>query len=1695
MSRNFTAEVVLDSAKARKGMSDLTQQARTLNSAMTTLATTLRTTQGNLTKTAASMEAISRAAKTAAVAMDTTAKSRINASRAQVQADNAAIKSQDLLNRKALEAQRNASATASNSRASYTDGRESRAAELFAQRQAQAARSTDALGNSLSNTRYLLYDVGATYRTIALSLAALPAASTAVATAYEKSFAQVLRTTGLFATGSASQIAELRGNLKQMATEIPLSFAELGNIAMIGGQMNIANEDLTAFTETVARFVATADGMNIESATQMFGRLQNLFNTSPSGGALDPEFFNKIGSAISKTADNSVTSEKAISAMLSKMSAVGAQAGMSAQDVVALASALTSVGIQPELGSGMVTRFFGGLNVAVADGSGKLDAFAKYLGVTRGEVESLIRTDPQELFQQMLGAIESMNSVDAAKALNEMGVTATRDIRVVNALASQMHVYKQSIEDVNGAYASGDYLKDTSEAIFGTFSANLQKLGSAFANLGDSLGSAFLPQLSQIASVLTTGTQALSSFLDNTPAIRFMASTVLTLVTAWAGIFALKSVFAFVGASLTGFQHAIQSGVSGATTMGGSMKQLATTMLVSKGYTQQQSAAMLAGASSMRAMQIATTQTTADLATYNVATRTATVSGGGFASSLGVIGKGLLGAVGGPAGLAVMGIAAIGTAWIQSGQNAQQGAKQVVDAFEESAESGAKALAEKINSTGLDLWRYGGNVGDWGRTLGDAMEHAGVGVDTMAKAMSGGIDTAKAFRDKMNEAKVAAYASEGSDSQLAAEYRYIAIYMDDYIAAQEKLNATKADATEINNKLGISETGAGEAINETAGAAEDAADPLEKFASALDKAIQGVFGLSNARGALTNAMSGLGESIASNGTGFDVNTTSGADNLSKLQATLQAQAQVLQQALQAGEIGGQQAAARYSEFVQGLMSQLASMGVDTTQIKAQADEAVNAFAGAIAQGQAEGAFDAVVGIDYSDAEGTINQFMTGAANMFNSSELRAIIGADTTLADQEVYNLFAYIVANTNMDYQAIITALTDPAGKDAQALAQYLQQIINGGNYKAAISADTSAGAANVYSFVSYAQNLLNQVQGNIDAVASNAQNFNSDGTPFTKGQQAEADRYSGQAKRYAAQQQMNSIVAKGYTDTQAKAVPAYQSLGNAMQSGYNKGQKAAEKATGSTNKGTKAAKAKESAEKKASDAAVKAIDRQIKANDKLIDKAQKVLDKLKDWDAAYKAIAEYAGRVGTAFGYVQTQTQGVQVAMDAYNSAVNEAKQRLDAAKQSIKDLRAENKKLQAENKVDKGEAANYDRLANLATMTGDSKAAAQFKAQADELREGIKVKEDQIAANKKEASSLEKGIGNLKGYTDAAIKNREELRNLQDLSLAVAEAYAAAGGSATTVRKKTEEWTKKAKEHSRQLGYNRVDIEKVMGSTKDYIKILDKVPTRIEVNIAEKRVTTLQARDETLNATKSAKANINGVPGSKNANLGASNNTGGGVSAAKRGIAGVPGSKTTALKAKADNNSIKEAFNKIPNSKTVKLALKPGYAPGYAGAITYVAPGGKQQPGGKLVVNNRGGYIGTDQRMSGYASGGLIPGKSPANPREDNLMARVDGQGLVGIRSGEYVMRQESVDYYGKSFMSKLNQMQLPRYNMGGMIGNAGRVETNSGVVDLSAETIMAIARAMPEVALYADSQEIARSVDKGNRQLLARGMKLG
>lgn len=346
-----------------------------------------------------------------------------------------------------------------------------------------AAQAQAKLENGLSRTRYALYDVSRSLAVAGAALLSFGGAAIGAAISFEKNFAQVVRIVGSEIGYTNPKIEELRQGLISLSQDMPVSFAELANIAALGGQLGISADELDEFTTVVAKLTATTD-LSSEAAGTALGRFRALLGVPASE-------FEALASAILKVGVNSVATETQIVTIATRIAGISKVAGLTYQDVVALSGALASVGVQPFAAQGSVIRLFTRIGQEVDRGGEKLEAYARISKVSADEFASAYGTERfGPILRQLIVGLGdvAVNGGSASKALEDLGIKGTIDIRTLTQLAAAQGVVNAAWKDsVEGASLATE-LSEQYGVTASTAAARLKVLGQSITALFASIG-------------------------------------------------------------------------------------------------------------------------------------------------------------------------------------------------------------------------------------------------------------------------------------------------------------------------------------------------------------------------------------------------------------------------------------------------------------------------------------------------------------------------------------------------------------------------------------------------------------------------------------------------------------------------------------------------------------------------------------------------------------------------------------------------------------------------------------------------------------------------------------------------------------------------------------------------------------------------------------------------------------------------------------------------------------------------------------------------------------------------------------------------------------------------------------------------------------------------------------------------------
>lgn len=307
---------------------------------------------------------------------------------------------------------------------------------------------------------------------------------------FESSFAGVVKTVN----GSPEQLNRIRQGFLDLSTQIPVSANELAKIGEVAGQLGIKTENILDFTKTIADLGATTNLSAEEGATSL-AQFMAVMGTSQGN-------IRNLGSSIVELGNNFATNERSIVEMAQRLSGMGKQTNMAEADVLGLAAALSTVGIEAEAGGSAMTQVMNKMQNAVASGGDGLQKFASAAGVSANEFANAFRTRPVEALQMLLKGLDEVkeNGGNVNEVLAGLGITGIREADAIKRLAGALNGDSglgKALDIANKGWKENNALTKEASIRYQTSASKLKMAKNEIQKMAIEMGSQLLPKLAQ----------------------------------------------------------------------------------------------------------------------------------------------------------------------------------------------------------------------------------------------------------------------------------------------------------------------------------------------------------------------------------------------------------------------------------------------------------------------------------------------------------------------------------------------------------------------------------------------------------------------------------------------------------------------------------------------------------------------------------------------------------------------------------------------------------------------------------------------------------------------------------------------------------------------------------------------------------------------------------------------------------------------------------------------------------------------------------------------------------------------------------------------------------------------------------------------------------------------------------------------
>ena len=327
---------------------------------------------------------------------------------------------------------------------------------------------------------------------VTLPIAAASAGVFKFAKDYESAFAGVRKTTD----ATEAEYQKLSKGIRQMSKEMPASAVSIAQVAEAAGQLGIKKEDILKFSKTMVDLGVATNLTATEAATSL-ARFSNIMGTSADN-------VDRLGSTIVHLGNNTATTEREIVEMGMRLAGAGKQVGLTEAQVLGLAAAMSSVGIEAEMGGSAMSKLLVQMKLATTQGGEALDNFAKASGVSASQFKQAFEKDASQGLLMFLKGLKnaSAQGKSAIEILDEMGISEVRLRDTILRAAESNEKFGETLNIANQGWRENTALQKEAQQRYKTTESQLQIAKNKLIDIAITLGTNFLPKVNQVLNVV-----------------------------------------------------------------------------------------------------------------------------------------------------------------------------------------------------------------------------------------------------------------------------------------------------------------------------------------------------------------------------------------------------------------------------------------------------------------------------------------------------------------------------------------------------------------------------------------------------------------------------------------------------------------------------------------------------------------------------------------------------------------------------------------------------------------------------------------------------------------------------------------------------------------------------------------------------------------------------------------------------------------------------------------------------------------------------------------------------------------------------------------------------------------------------------------------------------------------------------------
>lgn len=307
---------------------------------------------------------------------------------------------------------------------------------------------------------------------------------------YESAFAGVRKTVDETATTSYERLSN---GIRNMAKEMPASAVQIAKVAEVAGQLGIKADSILSFSKTMID-MGESTNLSAEEAATAIAKIGNILG-------LTSKDYSRFGSSVVDLGNNFATTERDIVEMSNRLAAGGKLAGLTAPEILGLATAMSSVGIEAEAGGTAMTQTLTAIGKAVSGvGKGateKLETIASVSGMTAEQFSRAWKEKPAQALQSFIKGLQKAS--DEGKnmdgILDDLGMKGIRQGNMLKSLALSSDKMTDAVNRSNKAWKENSALTSEAQKRYETTESQLKIFKNKLTDIAIEFGGPLLKAL------------------------------------------------------------------------------------------------------------------------------------------------------------------------------------------------------------------------------------------------------------------------------------------------------------------------------------------------------------------------------------------------------------------------------------------------------------------------------------------------------------------------------------------------------------------------------------------------------------------------------------------------------------------------------------------------------------------------------------------------------------------------------------------------------------------------------------------------------------------------------------------------------------------------------------------------------------------------------------------------------------------------------------------------------------------------------------------------------------------------------------------------------------------------------------------------------------------------------------------------